>query len=1335
MDTQLLHTFANVQRRASCGSPLKHSRGFADNVGQMAKTLEELQPACVTLHAGMFPERTRWYSSSLRNSPSDTLRGEAMTTKNKSPRIPLRHLSVRVPWHDAGWDGTVCRSPRQNASCLALNRIGATKNDIVEESYAGRNLDEVPPADAPPCFAERVNFLCPRPQRRLAHHAYSDTSGHHKHISDTPFMHPAFSAAATPFGWLLKERAWGKEWKKGNIDNQSIVERYGIDAHPEHEPEEPSWLEKRPWIQGYDNQKALLDAFFDALEPHCSLIFVYAKRTPLIDDEQWMIIGVGRVTSIGDLQEWHYDPPKHSGLRSYLWERSVCHSIRPSGEDGVLLPYHDLLGHCEGDPNFDPTDYIAFVPKEYRGEFSYASEHVTPGTAIAALLAVKAVLSNYDERFGGDWTRQLKWIDQRLGDLWTLRGPYPGLGSILCAAGVEYGYQLAYYCWGKAGENGDPWAVLAALVHNPKELQADLKSQVAGFADTWKYLASDHGQRRLALAKLLARFDITAEQAARWWDRSARNLAELSIGNEEITDAAILHNPYVIYECDRPQLAPIAFQTIDQGAFPEKAIANAHPLPEPSSITGPVDGRRLRGATAAVLESAASDGHTLLSREEIIARVRKLSLSPALPATDDQYEIHRDRLSPVIACCTLEDGKPAHQLDRLVVTRDVIESTVRKRVKLGKRLSVNIDWRAELDREFKKTPAPKASLEDRGRHEKAAALRELASARFSVLIGAAGTGKTTLLKFLCRAAPIQQRGILLLAPTGKARVRLQQATGLEARTIAQFLRPMRYREATQTYRVIGDVERAASYKTVIVDEASMLTEEQLAALLDALSGVDRIILVGDPSQLPPIGAGRPFVDIVKLLRPDKSRAAPGYAELTIASRQKGLQRQDLELAELFSGRPAGPGSDEIISKLVDGNCGRHLRLCSWSSSSQLASMLPKVIAEELGIDQNDLEKSFALKALGGTESNGFVYFNFWSSGPAADRWQVLSPVKGEAAGTIVLNRMIQLGFRAQTRRRAEREDRRFAKVAAPMGNDGIIYGDKVINLGNHRRRWVFPEQSNDGKEPSCYVANGEIGIVTGPFKKKGSKTSLNQLKVTLSSQPGFEYTYWPSDLDEDKRLLELAYALTVHKAQGSEFDTVFVVLPNPCRTLSRELVYTALTRQNSRLVLLCQGKAHELLDYRHLSDAARRLTNLFEAPEPVQVGRRIYDNKHIHRSRRGELMISKSEVIIANELSAAGVVYEYERPFVGKDGTRRYPDFTIEDADTGITWFWEHLGMLGDAEYDGKWKAKLEWYRDNGIVPDGEGGGPNGTLVTSTETEGIDHDQIARLVRRIKSGD
>src|SRR5260370_1611885 len=137
--------------------------------------------------------------------------------ENSGPRIPLRHLSVRVPWHDAGWDGTVCRAPRLNSSCLALNRIGATKNDSIEEGYAGQRLNDVPDADAPPCFAERVNFLSPNPQRRLARHAYSKTSEHHKHICNTPFTHPAFSVAATPFACLLPQCARAEDGNEGKI--------------------------------------------------------------------------------------------------------------------------------------------------------------------------------------------------------------------------------------------------------------------------------------------------------------------------------------------------------------------------------------------------------------------------------------------------------------------------------------------------------------------------------------------------------------------------------------------------------------------------------------------------------------------------------------------------------------------------------------------------------------------------------------------------------------------------------------------------------------------------------------------------------------------------------------------------------------------------------------------------------------------------------------------------------------------------------------------------------------------------------------------------------------
>lgn len=136
-----------------------------------------------------------------------------------------------------------------------------------------------------------------------------------------------------------------------------------------------------------------------------------------LSNMRWMIVGVGRVNSIGDIQEWDYDPPKGPAIRSFLWERAVCHSTRPDGGDEVLLPYHDLLSRCDKNADLDPTDCIAFVPEEYRPEFAYASEHVTPSCAIAALLSVKEALTTFNERFGGDWSGQLKWIDERLGEL------------------------------------------------------------------------------------------------------------------------------------------------------------------------------------------------------------------------------------------------------------------------------------------------------------------------------------------------------------------------------------------------------------------------------------------------------------------------------------------------------------------------------------------------------------------------------------------------------------------------------------------------------------------------------------------------------------------------------------------------------------------------------------------------------------------------------------------------------------------------------------------------------------------------------------------------------
>ena len=107
-----------------------------------------------------------------------------------------------------------------------------------------------------------------------------------------------------------------------------------------------------------------------------------------------------------------------------------------------------------------------------------------------------------------------------------------------------------------------------------------------------------------------------------------------------------------------------------------------------------------------------------------------------------------------------------------------------------------------------------------------------------MLIGPAGTGKTTLLRMLCSGPGLAEKGLLLLAPTGKARVRLEEQTGMRGagQTLAQFLiRQQRYDGETGAYFPKPRAPRCGDYRAVIVDECSMLTEEQLAALIDSLS--------------------------------------------------------------------------------------------------------------------------------------------------------------------------------------------------------------------------------------------------------------------------------------------------------------------------------------------------------------------------------------------------------------------------------------------------------------------------------------------------------------------
>ena len=148
--------------------------------------------------------------------------------------------------------------------------------------------------------------------------------------------------------------------------------------------------------------------------------------------------------------------------------------------------------------------------------------------------------------------------------------------------------------------------------------------------------------------------------------------------------------------------------------------------------------------------------------------------------------------------------------------------------------------------------------------------------------------------------------------------------------------------------------------------------------------------------------------------------------------------------------------------------------------------------------------------------------------------------------------------------------------------------------------------------------------------------------------------------------------------------------------LSPELFYTALTRATRHCTLLIEQDISPLVSMRrreksHLLHINSSLFEFRPVAEPLLNLKPWYEEGKIHETLAGEMVRSKSEVIICNLLSAAKIPFWYELPLFAPDGTFYLPDFTI--LWRGRSYYWEHLGRLDKKKYKQHWEEKLAWYK------------------------------------------
>ena len=500
------------------------------------------------------------------------------------------------------------------------------------------------------------------------------------------------------------------------------------------------------------------------------------------------------------------------------------------------------------------------------------------------------------------------------------------------------------------------------------------------------------------------------------------------------------------------------------------------------------DPQRIEAGLLFELSHNLMNGHTFLPRRKLLPATGQLlgleseALEDGLEALIEQGEVVQEEVAGETACY-LSDLQEAEEY-----VAERMGEMARRELLPPDGLDALID-RIQAEQGIIYAPQQREAV-------------ELAAGRQVMLLtGGPGTGKTTSLRGVLALFDALGLETALAAPTGRAAKRLGDLCGVDAATIHRLLETQ-FDPGTGRLVFAHDESDPLRVDAVIVDETSMVDIALMRALLSALRGDCRLVLVGDPDQLPSVGPGNLFSDLIRSGSIPMVRLTEIFrqaAESAIVMNAHGVNRG--ELPDLRN-----KGGDFFFLRRKD--------------PARAAETIVELVKERLPKNM----------------------------GIPADQIQVLSPTRKTVAGTGALNRVIQEAVNPPDR---EKGERRFGEFI-------FREGDRVMQVrNNYDLMW----RDRDSLTSGMGVFNGDIGQITGVD---------NRNECITVDFDGRIVEYSPDMLGE----LEPAYAITVHKSQGSEYRAVILsVCKGTPMLLTRGVLYTAITRARELLVLVGDEEA------------------------------------------------------------------------------------------------------------------------------------------------------------------